>query len=149
MDVEIIADGVHLPAPLLKLIYKEKGADRIALITDAMRAAGTAASESILGSLKNGLKVIVEDGVAKLPDRSGFAGSVATTDRLVRTMVNMADVSLVDAVRMITSTPARIMGISDQKGSLAVGKDADIVIFDKSVNVEKTIVRGKVVYSKR
>ena len=149
MDVEIIADGVHLPAPLLKLIYKEKGADRIALITDAMRAAGTAASESILGSLKNGLKVIVEDGVAKLPDRSGFAGSVATTDRLVRTMVNMADVSLVDAVRMITSTPARIMGISDQKGSLAVGKDADIVIFDKSVNVEKTIVRGKVVYSKK
>lgn len=148
MDVEIIADGVHLPAPLLKLIYKEKGADRIALITDAMRAAGTSASESILGSLKNGLKVIVEDGVAKLPDRSGFAGSVATADRLVRTMVNLADVSLIDAVRMITTTPARIMGILGQKGSLTAGKDADIVIFDKSINVEKTIVKGKVVYSK-
>ncbi|MFT3948401.1 MAG: N-acetylglucosamine-6-phosphate deacetylase [Agriterribacter sp.] len=148
MDVEIIADGVHLPAPLLKLICKVKGAGNIALITDAMRAAGTAASESVLGSLKNGLKVIVEDGVAKLPDRSGFAGSVATTDRLVRTMVNMADVSLIDAVRMMTVTPARIMGISGQKGAIAAGKDADLVIFDKNINIEKTIVNGKVVYSK-
>ena len=70
MDVEIIADGVHLPAPLLKLVYKIKGPDRIALITDAMRAAGMPPGESMLGSLTNGLKVIVEDGVAKLPDRS-------------------------------------------------------------------------------
>src|SRR3954462_3916533 len=75
IDVEIIADGIHLPAPLLKLVYKIKGADRIALITDAMRAAGTDATESILGSKGNGLKVIIEDGVAKLPDRSAFAGS--------------------------------------------------------------------------
>ena len=81
MDVEIIADGVHLPAPLLKLVYKIKGADRTALITDAMRAAGMPPGESTLGSLVNGLKVIVEDGVAKLPDRTSFAGSVATADR--------------------------------------------------------------------
>jgi N-acetylglucosamine-6-phosphate deacetylase len=81
IDVEIIADGVHLPAPLLKLIYKIKGVDRIALITDAMRAAGTTTAESVLGSKKNGLKVIIEDGVAKLPDRTSFAGSIATTDR--------------------------------------------------------------------
>src|SRR4029077_7967906 len=76
MDVEIIADGIHLPSPLLKLVYKIKGADRIALITDAMRAAGMPEGESILGDVENGLKVIVEDGVAKLPDRSSFAGSV-------------------------------------------------------------------------
>src|SRR4030095_141614 len=87
MDVEIIADGVHLPAPLLKLVYKIKGADRTALITDAMRAAGTSVTESILGNMNNGLSVIIEDGVAKLPDRTSFAGSVATTDRLVRTML--------------------------------------------------------------
>src|SRR5690606_36380881 len=99
MDVEVIADGVHLPAPLLKLIYKIKGADRIALITDAMRAAAMPPGESILGNLKNGLRVIVEDDVAKLPDRTAFAGSVATADRLVRNMVLLADVLLVDAVR--------------------------------------------------
>ena len=146
MDVEIIADGVHLPAPLLKLVYKIKGADRTALITDAMRAAGMPEGESILGNVKNGLKVIVEDGVAKLPDRSSFAGSVATADRLVRTMIKMADVPLTDAVRMITSTPARIMKVSDKKGSLAAGKDADILIFDEEININMTMIKGKVVH---
>ena len=146
MDVEIIADGVHLPAPLLKLVLKIKGADRTALITDAMRAAGTDVKESILGNPKNGLKVIVEDGVAKLPDRTSFAGSVATADRLVRTMISMAGVSLADAIKMMTATPARFLGVSDKKGELSVGKDADIVIFDEDINVSMTIVKGKVVY---
>ncbi|NIJ51450.1 N-acetylglucosamine-6-phosphate deacetylase [Dyadobacter arcticus] len=148
MDVEIIADGVHLPAPLLKLIYKIKGPDRIALITDAMRAAGMPEGESTLGSLKNGLKVIVEDGVAKLPDRTSFAGSVSTTDRLVRNMVKMADVSLLDSVRMMTATPARIMGVDHKKGTLVAGKDADIIIFDEDINIQMTIVKGKIIYEK-
>jgi len=146
MDVEIIADGIHLPAPLLKLIYKIKGSYRTALITDAMRAAGTDVKESILGNKENGLKIIVEDGVAKLPDRLSFAGSVATADRLVRTMINMAAVSLVETVKMITATPARIMGVADKKGELVVGKDADIVIFDEDINIQTTIVKGKIVY---
>lgn len=147
MDVEIIADGVHLPAPLLKLVYKIKGSDRTALITDSMRAAGMPPGKSILGNLKNGLPVIVEDDVAKLPDRSAFAGSVATADRLVRNMINMADVPLIDAVKMMTSTPARIIGVSDRKGSLAKGKDADIVIFDEKINIETTIIKGRVVHT--
>lgn len=147
MDVEIIADGVHLPAPLLKLVYKIKGADRTALITDSMRAAGMPPGKSILGNLKNGLPVIVEDDVAKLPDRTAFAGSVATADRLVRNMVNMADVPLIDAVKMMTSTPARIIGVSDRKGSLAKGKDADLVIFDEKIRIETTIIKGRVVYT--
>jgi len=146
MDVEIIADGIHLPAPLLKLIYKIKGADKTALITDAMRAAGMPEGESVLGPLKTGLKVIVEDGVAKLPDRTSFAGSVATADRLVRTMIQIADVSLLDAVRMITVTPARIMGVENRKGSLVTGKDADIVIFDENIKIDKTIIGGRIVY---
>ena len=145
IDVEIIADGVHLPTPLLKLVYKIKGVDRIALITDAMRAAGMEPGESILGSKKNGLKVIVEDGVAKLPDRSSFAGSVATTDRLVKTMVKMAEIPLVEAVRMMTLTPARIMKVDQHKGSIAVGKDADILIFDENIHIQSTIIGGEIV----
>ena len=148
MDVEIIADGVHLPAPLLKLIYKIKGPNRIALITDAMRAADMPEGESVLGSFKNGLKVIVEDGVAKLPDRTSFAGSVATADRLVRTMLNLAEVPLVETIQMITETPARIMGVSDRKGSLTKGKDADVVIFNDQIEVQQTFVKGQSVYQK-
>jgi N-acetylglucosamine-6-phosphate deacetylase len=148
MDVEIIADGVHLPAALLKLVYKIKGANRIALITDAMRAAGMPEGESVLGSLHNGLKVIVEDGVAKLPDRSSFAGSVATTIRLLKTMVTIAGVPLTDAVKMLTMTPARIMNVLETKGELSSGKDADIVIFNEEFIVEKTMVQGRIVYSR-
>ena len=148
MDVEVIADGIHCPPPLLKLIYKIKGTDRMALITDSMRAAGMPEGDSILGSLHDGLKVIVEDGVAKLPDRTSFAGSIATADRLVRTMVQMAEVPLLDAVRMITNTPASILGIQDQKGSLIPGKDADIVIFDEDITIQKTIVNGRVIFDK-
>ncbi len=116
------------------------------LITDAMRAAGMPEGESVLGPLNTGLKVIVEDGVAKLPDRSSFAGSVSTADRLVRTMIQMADVSLLDAVRMISHTPARIMQVENKKGSIAVGKDADIVIFDEDIHIKTTMVGGRVIY---
>jgi N-acetylglucosamine-6-phosphate deacetylase len=147
MDVEIIADGLHLPAPLLKLVYKIKGANHTALITDAMRAAGTGVRESILGNINDGLRVIIENGVAKLPDRSAFAGSIATADMLVRTMIYTAGVSMADSVKMMTSTPARIMGIAEKKGAIAVGKDADIIIFDENVNVTMTMIGGKVKYS--
>jgi N-acetylglucosamine-6-phosphate deacetylase len=146
MNVEIIADGRHLPAALLKLVYKIKGADRIALITDAMRGAGMPEGDSILGNKKNGLKVIIEDGVAKLPDRSSFAGSVVTADRLVWNMINLADVPLTDAVKMMSGTPATIMKVADKKGTLSAGKDADIVIFDDQVNIDSTIIKGNIVY---
>lgn len=149
MTVEIIADGAHLPSSLLKLIYKIKGPDKIALVTDSMRAAGMPEGESILGGIRDGQKVIVEDGVAKLPDRTAFAGSVATADRLVRTMINIAEVPLIDAVRMMTTTPAKIMKIDDRKGSIVVGKDADLVIFDEDINIQTTMVEGEVVYSRQ
>jgi N-acetylglucosamine-6-phosphate deacetylase len=144
MTVEIIADGKHLPQSLLKLIYKIKGPDRICLVTDSMRAAGMPDGEYILGSLKSGQKAIVEEGVAKLPDRSAFAGSVATADRLVKTMVEIACVPLIDAVRMMTSTPARIIGVADRKGALVPGKDADIIVFDERINIKTVITRGTV-----
>ncbi|MHA8052613.1 N-acetylglucosamine-6-phosphate deacetylase [Aquirufa sp. OSTEICH-129A] len=147
MDVEIIADGVHLPSPLLKLVYKIKGANKTALITDAMRAAGLPPGNSILGHKDKGLAVIVEDGVAKLPDRTAFAGSIATTDRLVRTMLQMTDVPLLEVIQMISAVPARIMNIEEQKGSLSKGKDADILIFDQDINIQMTMVNGRIIYS--
>lgn len=147
MTVEIIADGIHLPQSLLQLIYKSKGASRTALVTDSMRAAGMPGGTSILGSLKGGQEIIVEDGVAKMPDRKAFAGSVATADRLVRTMVNLAGVNLQETIQMITSTPARICGVYDQRGSIAVGKLADLVIFDDQIRIHKTIINGNIVYT--
>ncbi len=147
MDVEIIADGIHLPKELLQLIYKIKGPGHIALITDSMRAAGMPEGEYRLGSLSKGQTVIVEDGVAKLADRSAFAGSVATADRLVRTMIHLAEVPLTDAITMITSTPARILGMDSSIGHIRPGYNADIVIFDDNINICRTIIGGKTVHS--
>ena len=145
MSVEIIADGIHVPADLLHLLLKIKGTERISLVTDSMRAAGMPEGQSILGGLADGQPVIVEDGVAKLLDRSAFAGSVATADRLVRTMVREAGCSIPEAVRMMTENPARVMGIARRKGSILPGKDADIVIFDDDIRVRKTIIAGKTI----
>lgn len=140
INAELIADGCHLPNELLRLAYKCKGADRLALVTDSMCAGGTEAEGEFELS---GVPCIVEDGVAKLLDRSAFAGSVATTDRLVRTCVK-AGIPLCDAVKMMTETPARIMG-AEKIGKLCVGYDADIVIFDDNITVNTVISKGNVV----
>ena len=136
MAVEIIADGHHLPPELIRLIVKIKGADRVAAVTDSLYPAGTDIKEGIT----DGVAFIVEDGVCRLPDRSAFAGSIATTDLLVRVMVKEAGVSLAEAVRMMTETPAAIMGLN--KGLLERGKDADFVIFDENINVKDVFVGG-------
>ena len=135
---ELIADGCHLPHSLLRLAYKLKGADRLALVTDAMRAAGLEQTGAFdIG----GVPCIVEDGVAKLLDRSAFAGSVATADRLVRTCY-AAGIPLADCVKMVTQTPAEIMGLHS-KGCIAIGYDADIVIFDADIAVKKVFLQGE------
>ncbi|MBA4850188.1 N-acetylglucosamine-6-phosphate deacetylase [Emticicia sp. BO119] len=149
MDVEVIADLKHLPVELLQLVYKIKGSDRMALITDAMRAAGTNATTSKLGSLEDGLDVIVEDEVAKLPDRQSFAGSVATADKLLKNLVKNVGISILEAVKMLTATPARIMKVQNSKGKIEKSFDADLVIFDNDFNIRSTIVNGKVVFQKR
>ena len=128
-------------------MYRVIGPDRTALVTDSMRGAGMPDGESVIGSREGGLRVILEDGVAKLPDRSAFAGSVATMDRLVRNMINLANATVTDAVKMATETPSRIMGLTD-RGTLDEGKRADIVIFDDDIRVSRTIVGGRTVYCK-
>lgn len=144
MDIEIIADGKHLPPELLRLIVKNKAWDHICLVTDSMRGAGMPeGSRPRLGSLTNGQETLIADGVAFLPDRSVFAGSVCTADRCIRTMVQMAQVPMLDAVRMMTLNPARVIGVDDRKGMLRPGMDADICIFDDDVNIKAVFVRGQ------
>ena len=148
MTVEIIADGCHLPASLLKLICKVKGTDNVCLVTDSMRAAGMPEGPSIIGSVENGMAIVIEDGVAKLPDRTAFAGSVATADRLVRNMVQLAELPLTEAVKMAATTPARIFGLAGI-GELKAGYDADILIFNDNIDIEKTFVKGNCVYTRK
>ena len=142
MNVEIIADGKHLPNSLLRLITKLKKTENIALCTDSMRAAGQNVTESFLGTFEDPTPVIIEDGVAKLPSREAFGGSIATTDRLIRTMMGVG-VSLTDAVKMVTVNPLRMMNISAKKGEIKPGYDADICLFDEGINVKQVFVSGK------
>ena len=140
---EVIADGLHLPPELLKLIYKTKGKDRMVLVTDAMRGAGMPDGEYLLGSLKKGQLVSVFDGIAHMPDGISFAGSVATADRLVRVMTRKAGIPLNEAVAMLTVNPAREVGVDSRKGKVEVGYDADLVLFDDCINIKSVWCRGK------
>lgn len=142
VSFELIADGIHLPPELLKLILKLKRHDKICLCTDSMRGAGMPEGESILGPKNTGMRCLIESGVAKMMNRSGFAGSVATTDRLVRVMVYQAGLSLPEAIRMMSYNPAKFMQIEQLTGSIERGKAADLVLFDDNINIKKVYVDG-------
>lgn len=146
MNLEIIADGIHLPKSLLKLIYKIKGSDHICLVTDSMRAAGMPDGLYKLGSLEKGQKVVVEEGVAKLRDRSAFAGSVSTSIRLVKTMVELAEIPVSEAVKMLTLNPAKILNLEKNKGSISLGKDADLTVFDDNFEIKLVVINGEITY---
>ena len=135
--VEIIADGKHIPPELIRLIYKIKGRDKIVLVTDSLSLAGTDVAR---GRMQD-TEFIIEDGVCKLLDRSAFAGSIATADRLIRVVTEEANIPLTDAIKMITENPALLLGLN--KGRLETGRDADIVIFDEKIEIKKTFVMGK------
>ena len=139
MTVEVVADGIHVPPTILRLVYKIKGVERMCAITDALACAASDSKEAF------DPRVIIEDGVCKLADHSALAGSVATMDRLIRTMVQKADIPLADAVRMVSETPARIMGVYDRKGSLQKEKDADIIVMDEELKIRAVWAMGKLV----
>lgn len=134
--VEIIADGKHLPPELIQMIIKIKGTDRVALITDSLEIAGTDITEGVM----SGTAFIVEDEVCKLKDCSAFAGSVATADMLIRTLTHLCGFDIPTAVKMMTETPANILGVN--KGILSVGKDADLTVFDENITVTDVFVNG-------
>ena len=139
MTVEMIADGIHVPPVMLLMIYQIKGVERTALITDALACAASKDDTAF------DPRVVLEDGVCKLADRSALAGSIATMDRLVRTCVQQAGIPMEDACRMISETPAKIMGVYDRKGSLEKGKDADIIFFDKAQELTFVMQMGRIV----
>ena len=140
MTIELIADGIHLPSTILRLAYKLKGVENTCLVTDALSCTATD------GTGFNDPRYIIENGVCKLADRSALAGSIATSDVLVRTMVK-AGIPLGDALRMASETPARIMHVDDRKGSLQKDMDADVLILDKQLNVRAVWQMGDLKYT--
>lgn len=136
MTVEVIADGIHVPPVMLNVVYQIKGVEKTALITDSL---AYAASE---GNVSSEPSVILEDGVCKLADHSALAGSIATMDVLIRTCIHRAEIPMVDVFRMVSETPAKIMGIFDRKGSIEEGKDADIMMFDDDIDLTYVMQMG-------
>ena len=143
LTVELIADGCHIPANLLKLIFKLKDRDHIIGISDSMRGAGFESGDSILGPKNNGTPVVIEDGVAKLSDRSCFAGSIATGIRLVKTLSTLAGESMVSVFKTVSYNPARVIGMENEIGSLEVGKYGDFIIFDDDYKLDSVYISGE------
>ena len=139
MTVEVVADGIHVPPTILRLVHRIKGVEKACVITDALACAASDSTTAF------DPRVIIEDGVCKLADRTALAGSVATMDRLIRTLVQKAEIPLEDAVRMASETPSKIMGVYDRKGSLQKDKDADIMILDEGLNIRGVWAMGQLV----
>lgn len=144
VTIELIGDGCHIPRESMLLAHRIKGPDKIALITDAMRAACTDDIHSILGAKTTGVPVVVKDDVAQLPDFSSYAGSIATMDRCLRVAHCRYGLPLCDVSRMLSLTPARLCGVDGNKGSIEEGKDADIVIMSPEFEVDRVIIGGAI-----
>lgn len=139
--VEAIADGHHLPDTLLKLMIKNKTYEKIILVTDSMSAAGWGNGLFYLGNPEDHHQVLIKDGVGFMPDMSSFAGSVACGDQLIRTMLRIG-VPVYEAIKMMTLNPAKLLNISHTAGSIQIGKQADIILFDNQVNIKRVYVGG-------
>lgn len=147
LDVEMIADGVHLPPLFMQLIYKIKGEDHIAMVTDCIRPGGTNYTEGEMVYLdrEKTQRGFLENRVAVLETRACFAGSIATTSRLIRTAIVDAGFPIPSAVKMLTLTPARMLGLDDRIGSIEKGKQADLVMMDRNFNLELCFLNGRAV----
>lgn len=133
LTTEVIADGKHLNAELLKLAYKVKGPDRLALVTDCNRALDMPDGEYMFGPSDGGESILRKDGVGLMPDGQALASGVVGMDHMVRTFHRLTGVSLVESVRMGTLTPARIAGVEREIGSIEVGKLADLIVLDREL----------------
>ncbi len=151
--VELIGDGHHVSRENFILTVKCKGTDRVVIVSDAMRAAGqyspfsSKSADSYLGAVLPENRVIIEGGVAKLPDRTSFAGSIAVGDTMVKALVGGYGLPLESVSRMMSTAPARLLGLSD-RGEFKAGLRADITVLDKSYRTAAVIRKGDVVYNK-
>ncbi len=143
LTTEVIADGKHLSPELLRLAYKVKGPDRLALVTDSMRAVDLPDGEYWFGAEGSGERVRKLDGVGVTVEGTALASGVMGMDHAVRTMHRTAGVPLPEAVRMASLTPARILGVESEIGSLESGKRADLVVLDAELNVKQVYVGGE------
>ena len=140
VTVGLIADGVHCHPASVRLAVKAKGAERVALVTDAMAGAGMVPGVYQL----DGRDILVDEMMARLPDGT-LAGSSLMLDQAVRNVVEWAGTSVSDACRMASEVPAKVLGL-DSKGTLASGKDADLVLLDDTLHVAATFRNGVNVY---
>ncbi len=138
VTVELVNDGVHVHAAMLRLAYEVAGPGRTVLITDAMSATGLGDGDYALGSMR----VHVRDGVARLAEGGSIAGSTLTMDVAFRRGVQEVGMSLPDAVQVASLTPARVLGLADRIGSIAVGKAADLVVLSDSLEVDGVMKDG-------
>ncbi|MFI0881003.1 N-acetylglucosamine-6-phosphate deacetylase [Streptomyces eurythermus] len=139
VTVELINDGVHLHPAALELAFRHAGAGRVAFITDAMDAAGSADGRYLLGPLE----VEVSDGVARLVEGGSIAGSTLTLDRAFRRAVTVDKLPVEDVVTALSANPARLLGLDDRIGSLEPGKDADLVLLDADFVLKGVMRRGE------
>jgi N-acetylglucosamine-6-phosphate deacetylase len=146
MTTEVIADGRHLAPELLRFVLKMKGADRTALVTDCMRALDLPSGEYIFGSTDGGEPVYSDGTVGLMPDQKSLASSVRGMDFMVRHMHQVAGADLSTAVRMASLTPAEILGLGREVGSLEAGKRADVLLLDRDLHVTDVWVGGSRVH---
>jgi N-acetylglucosamine-6-phosphate deacetylase len=152
ITTEMIADNHHIPPLLATLIYKCKGAEKLCLISDCLRIGGMPEDGKIysLGNSNDisAQKIMIYNGVGILADKTRYAGSIQSLDKMIANVVNYSQIPFLDAVRMASLTPAQVIGADDKIGSIEVGKQADFCIMDKDYRVVETICKGETVYQK-
>ncbi len=143
LTTEVIADGVHLESELLRLAFKIKGPNRLALVSDTNRAMDMPDGEYVFGALDGGERIMKKAGAGLTRDGKGLASSVVALDECVRTFHRLVpEASLVEVIRMATLTPARILGLHGEIGSIVAGKKADLVVLDPNLQVRKVFIDG-------
>ncbi len=143
VTLQIITDGVHIHPAVVNMMVKLIGTDRVIVITDAMRAAGLADGHYQLGDVA----VTVTDGEARTA-QGGLAGSTLTMPNALRNVMHFCHLSLAEAIPMLTTAPAKSIGVYPQKGSLNIGTDADIVLWQDSIGVQATFIEGQLVFQR-